>query len=189
MYLEQHFSRCVPWNFYFTRRYHGHINLDKRTLCFPSWCFILYSWKQFVGNLDISLKEIIYVTAVQDGHRHGDFLFFFLNFFTLQYCIGFAIHQHESVTGIHYSGLSRKSGGCKGSSRKLCAFTYMTWLGPISACVVKVQPCAGARDSNVSKTWCLCLPEATRFLGKTDTQADYFSLVWCGHRHTTSICC
>ena len=26
-------------------------------------------------------------------------LFFF--FFTLQYCIGFAIHQHESATGVH----------------------------------------------------------------------------------------
>ena len=27
-------------------------------------------------------------------------LFFFL-YFTLQYCIGFAIHQHESATGVH----------------------------------------------------------------------------------------
>ena len=27
--------------------------------------------------------------------------FFFLLYFTLQYCIGFAIHQHESATGIH----------------------------------------------------------------------------------------
>ena len=27
--------------------------------------------------------------------------FFFLNFLTLQYCIGFAIYQHESATGIH----------------------------------------------------------------------------------------
>ena len=26
--------------------------------------------------------------------------FFFL-YFTLQYCIGFAIHQHESATGVH----------------------------------------------------------------------------------------
>ena len=40
--------------------------------------------------------------------REAAFFFFFLVFFffnfyflTLQYCIGFAIHQHESATGIH----------------------------------------------------------------------------------------
>ena len=27
--------------------------------------------------------------------------FFFLLYFTLQHCIGFAIHQHESATGVH----------------------------------------------------------------------------------------
>ena len=31
--------------------------------------------------------------------QHFIFLFFF--FFTLQYCIGFAIHQHASATGVH----------------------------------------------------------------------------------------
>ena len=48
----------------------------------------------------------------QPGNEHGSiciiklgkgresiFLFFF--FFTLQYCIGFAIYQHESTTGVH----------------------------------------------------------------------------------------
>ena len=29
------------------------------------------------------------------------FCFLFVCFFTLQYCIGFAIHQHASATGVH----------------------------------------------------------------------------------------
>ena len=29
------------------------------------------------------------------------FLFYYYYFFTLQYCIGFAIHQHASATGVH----------------------------------------------------------------------------------------
>ena len=33
------------------------------------------------------------------GVKQVDLFFFF--FFTLQYCIGFAIHQHESATGVH----------------------------------------------------------------------------------------
>ena len=33
---------------------------------------------------------------------HCSFIIYFLNFyFNLQYCIGFAIHQHESATGVH----------------------------------------------------------------------------------------
>ena len=32
---------------------------------------------------------------------YGQFFFFFLLYFTLQYCIGFAIHQHESTMGVH----------------------------------------------------------------------------------------
>ena len=29
------------------------------------------------------------------------FIFYYYYFLTLQYCIGFAIHQHESATGVH----------------------------------------------------------------------------------------
>ena len=29
------------------------------------------------------------------------FFCLFIYFFTLKYCIGFAIHQHESATGVH----------------------------------------------------------------------------------------
>ena len=31
----------------------------------------------------------------------GSFFYFIFFYFTLQYCIGFAIHQHESATGVH----------------------------------------------------------------------------------------
>ena len=34
------------------------------------------------------------------SYEHVLILSFFY-FFTLQYCIGFAIHQHESATGVH----------------------------------------------------------------------------------------
>ena len=42
---------------------------------------------------------------IQVSNIAGGFFFFFLiiiiTFFTLQYCIGFAIHQHASATGTH----------------------------------------------------------------------------------------
>ena len=35
------------------------------------------------------------------GSQWSVCIFFFILFFNLQYCIGFAIYQHESATGIH----------------------------------------------------------------------------------------
>ena len=39
-------------------------------------------------------------TSLSSLHESKYFLFYFI-FLTLQYCIGFAIYQHESTTGIH----------------------------------------------------------------------------------------
>ena len=41
-------------------------------------------------------KKII----VECFHDNDNIGFFFFKFFTLQYCIGFAIHWHESATGV-----------------------------------------------------------------------------------------
>ena len=55
----------------------------------------------------ISSSVIPFSSCPQSFPASGSFLFlfsFFLNLlllFTLQYCIGFAIHQHASTTGVH----------------------------------------------------------------------------------------
>ena len=97
-------------------------------------------------------------------------------------------------TSFHLSGPSGMSADHKGSSQKLWAFPPMTWHDPISACIVNVQPCAGDKGTDVSKTLTLCLSEAISLWGKTDMQTCYFSpalwaLWWCGYIHTTSVWC
>ena len=63
--MEHPFYKKVSWQ----------INQDKCILSFPSWCFTWPSCELLVGNLDVSVKEIIYVTAVQDGQRQWGLLF------------------------------------------------------------------------------------------------------------------
>ena len=57
--MEYAFYKKVSWQ----------INQDKCTLSFSSWCFTWPSCKMLVGNLDVSVKETVYVTAVQHGQR------------------------------------------------------------------------------------------------------------------------
>ena len=72
----------------------------QRNDAFELWCWrrlLRVPWIARRSNQSI-LKEISPGCSL---------FFFFFNFlkillyFTLQYCIGFAIHQHESATGIH----------------------------------------------------------------------------------------
>ena len=50
-----------------------------------------------------SLSKIRFVKAYYTYDKGRPFILFFLIllYFTLQYCIGFAIHQRESTTGVH----------------------------------------------------------------------------------------
>ena len=45
-------------------------------------------------------SSVIPFSCLQSFPESGSFLFYFM-FLTLQYCIGFAIYQHEPTTGIH----------------------------------------------------------------------------------------
>ena len=62
-------------------------------LCFPpEYCFCFW-FNMTVGDRG---------SFVCHNHFLPEFLFFlFLFYLTLQYCIGFAIYQNESATGIH----------------------------------------------------------------------------------------
>ena len=56
-----------------------------------------------IHNLFLKWEEKLYF-LFEDGKMDFSKVFIFLFkklFLTLQYCIGFAIYQHESATGIH----------------------------------------------------------------------------------------
>ena len=61
---------------------------------------VVYNWSDLVHTHTHTHTDIV----IRLSCDHG--LFFFLIYFnwrliTLQYCIGFAIHQHNSATGVH----------------------------------------------------------------------------------------
>ena len=91
--------------------------LSVPTLCFLTTPFCLYclfhleGWHQFSRG-PLSAKALFSnITSIINSMIYPEFPFAFLFFFsllvfnwrliTLHYCIGFAIHQHKSATGIH----------------------------------------------------------------------------------------
>ena len=70
-----------------------------------SKCFIILSKDFFIiYSKDFYSLPFLYLTSYLSAlwpKLKGKFTFFLFFFLTLQYCIGFAIHQHASATGVH----------------------------------------------------------------------------------------
>ena len=73
------------------------------------WSFSISPFGEYSGMISFRIDSFDHLAIqgiLKSLLQHHNFFLFFLNFylfisFTLQYCIGFAIHQHESATGVH----------------------------------------------------------------------------------------
>ena len=70
----------------------------------PILLSLLFKFLCILLDCELLTISILNYNKCQEATTAYDNLFYFLLlllFFTLQYCIGFAIHQHASATGVH----------------------------------------------------------------------------------------
>ena len=73
------------------------------------WSFSISPFGEYSGMISFRIDSFDHLAIqgiLKSLLQHHNFFLFFLNFylfisFTLQYCIGFAIHQHESTMDVH----------------------------------------------------------------------------------------
>ena len=78
---------------------------EKLVIILPKKLFVIQSRPTLFNSMDSFQLNGLFSTQWTVACQ-GSYLFFFFSnfiifFFTLQYCIGFAIHQHKSATGVH----------------------------------------------------------------------------------------
>ena len=98
--LQHHSSKASILQrpaFFIVQLSHPHMTTGK-TIALTTWNFV-----GKVMSLLLNMLSRLVITFLPRSKRLFFFLmlFFFFNYLTLQYCIGFAIYQHESTTGIH----------------------------------------------------------------------------------------
>ena len=79
-----------------------------RSLPFLSFYVTIFAWNvPFVSPIFLKRALVFLILLFSSISLHCSlkafyfFIIFIFTFFALQYCIGFAIHQHESTTGVH----------------------------------------------------------------------------------------
>ena len=85
----------------------------------------------------ISIMVFRFITLPLDSFFKFKFIYFNWKLITLQYCIGFAIHKHESTTGVHMfpilnpppTSLSIRSWVIPVYQPQASCILYRTWTG------------------------------------------------------------
>ena len=99
---------------------------------------------------------IIYLNQPSTEHflvwyifKYKEFVFCFLLYFTLKYCIGFAIHWHESATGIHGFPILHPPP----TSHPIPSLWVIPVHQPQASCILYRTPCILYRTGDSFLTW------------------------------------